>query len=86
MALDSNSRYRTSSGNNANGRSDMIAVRKPKIASAYNVYVTKEGETFDRIAERIYGDSTQYWRIADLNPQVQFPDTIPMNSYIRVPR
>lgn len=86
MALDSNSRYRSSAGSNSRGGSDIVAIRKPMVSSPYTVYVTKDGDSFDRIAARVFGDSTQYWRIADLNPQIAFPDFIPTNSYIRVPR
>lgn len=46
---------------------------------------TKSGDTFQKIASHILGDSTQYWKIANLNPFIKFPDSIPTGSIIRVP-
>jgi len=46
---------------------------------------TKSGDTFQKIASHILGDSTQYWKIAKLNPFIKFPDAIPTGSIIRVP-
>lgn len=86
MALDSNSRYKTAPANNTRGGSTLVGVRRHRISSTYDVYVTKDGDTFDRLAAKVFGDSTQYWRIADLNPQVAFPDVIPIGTYLRVPR
>lgn len=86
MALDSNSRYKAVPATNWIGGSDMIGARRHRIASTYDVYVTKDGDSFDRLAARVFGDSTQYWRIADLNPQIAFPDFIPIGTYLRIPR
>ena len=46
---------------------------------------TKSGDTFQKIASHILGDSTQYWKIAKLNPFIKFPDAIPTGSIIRIP-
>ncbi len=37
------------------------------------------------IASKIFNDPTQYWRVADINPQVKFPDIIPAGTVIRLP-
>jgi nucleoid-associated protein YgaU len=47
--------------------------------------ITKSGDTFQKIASHVLGDSTQYWKIAKLNPYIRFPDAIPTGSIIRVP-
>jgi nucleoid-associated protein YgaU len=63
------------------------------IASKKEVYVAKRtttivsvyGDTFDKIAARVLGDSTQYWKVAGLNPFIRFPDAIPVGTTIIVP-
>jgi len=65
-----------------NGR---FAYRKPKEIASYNYYVSVDGDTFDLLAARFLGDSTRYWEIADINPQVQWPDRIPTGTTIRIP-
>ena len=49
------------------------------------LYVSKEGDTFEILSTRVYRDPLQYWRIADLNPQVKYPDVIPAGTLIRLP-
>jgi nucleoid-associated protein YgaU len=46
---------------------------------------TKSGDTFQQVASHILGDSTQYWKIAKLNPFIRFPDAIPTGTILRVP-
>jgi len=46
---------------------------------------TKSGDTFQQVASHILGDSTQYWKIAKLNPFIKFPDAIPTGTILRVP-
>lgn len=72
------SRYRITTG----GR---LADRVKQEPATYYQYVTKEGETFVRIAARVFNDPTRYWEIADINPQVEWPDAIPTGTVIRIP-
>ena len=67
----SSSRYRTTD----NGR---FADRVSADPSRYYQYVAKEGDTFILIASRIFNDPSRYWEIADINPQVEWPDRIPL--------
>jgi len=46
---------------------------------------TKSGDTFQQVASHVLGDSTQYWKIAKLNPFIRFPDAIPTGTILRVP-
>lgn len=82
MAINTSSRY-TTSVDALTG--DIIAVRKKKTTYRYTTYVTKTGETFESLATRVFRDPTQYWRIADINPQVKYPDVIPAGTLIRLP-
>jgi nucleoid-associated protein YgaU len=81
MALSTSSRYTAS----VDAAGTPIAVRKRTLPVSYNTYVTKSGDTFALIATRVYGTPEDFWRIADINPQVVFPDEIPVGTNIRIP-
>jgi nucleoid-associated protein YgaU len=72
------SRYRLS--NNAR-----LADRVPYRATKYTQYVSKQGDTFSLIAARVFNDSSRYWEIADINPQVEWADVIPVGTTLRLP-
>jgi len=74
----SSSRYRVTEG----GR---LADRVNYKSTTYYQYVTREGDNFPRIAARVFNDPTRYWEIADINPQVEWPDEIPVGTVIRIP-
>lgn len=82
MAINTSSRYTTIIDDSS---TNVIAVRKDTTSVRYTNYVTRSGESFESLANRIYRDGTQYWRIADLNPHVKFPDVIPTGTVIRLP-
>jgi nucleoid-associated protein YgaU len=67
-------------------KATQIAIEdKRYVAERTSTIVTKSGDSFQKIASHILGDSTQYWKIAKLNPYILFPDAIPAGSIIRVP-
>lgn len=51
----------------------------------YQVYVVSEGEEFAMLARRFYKDPGLYWRIADANPQVFYPEDLVAGSVLRIP-
>lgn len=61
------------------------ATRKDKKAVSYTVYVSSDGDTFDLLAARFLGGSERYWEIAEINPQVQWPTSIPTGTALRIP-
>lgn len=63
-----------------------LAVRRTSDAVSYYQYTARQGDTFERIAAKLFNDGKRYWEIADINPQVQFPDTIPVGTVLRIPR
>ncbi len=67
----------------ANGRA--AAKRKVRSTSRYATVVSVQGQTFQEIAAKWLGDPGLYWRVADLNPHVPFPDEIPLGTRIRIP-
>jgi nucleoid-associated protein YgaU len=81
MSLPLNSRYVETVGTDGK----YIALRREKVTSRYSLYITKAGDTFERLAFRGTRDPREYYRIADLNPQIPFPDDIPPGTEIRIP-
>lgn len=79
MAVYRNSsRYRLSSGG-------ILADRVTLSKVNYYQYISKEGDSFESIASKILGDGKRYWEIADINPQVVWPDSIPVGTVLRLP-
>lgn len=74
----SSSRYRLSSGG-------MLADRVDEESKVYYQYISRQGDTFQTLASRLLNDGSRYWEIADINPQVQWPDVIPTGTVLRIP-
>jgi nucleoid-associated protein YgaU len=81
----SSSRY-TSNVTDKDGFGVPSSTRKSLKGTYFTTYVARESDTFDLIANRVLGDPALYWKVADLNPHVPFPDTIPAGTRIRVPK
>lgn len=81
MMLNTNSRYEPSTA--ADGT--IIAVRKPLSSERYSLYTVKAGDTIESLAVSVFGDPTLYWRIADMNPQLDYPDSLTPGDLIRLP-
>ena len=82
MALQPNSRYSITT--DTFGRS--ISTEKDRIPTGYDVVVSVDGQTFEELATIHLGDPTLWWKIADINPRIKWPDNIPLNTRIRIPR
>jgi len=78
------SRYTYGENSAVDGK--LTAVRKPSYSVGVQTYMIGPGDTFENIAARLYGDSSQYWRIADINPQVKFPLDLEAGTVIRIPQ
>lgn len=75
----STSRYYLTNNNREADRKEVSPV-------SYSQYMSKEGDTFEQLASKLFNDGTRYWELADLNPQVDFPDVIPVGTVLRLPR
>jgi nucleoid-associated protein YgaU len=51
----------------------------------YVLYQVQAGDTLDILAWRFYDNPAEYWRIADMNPQIDFPMDVPAGTMLRVP-
>jgi nucleoid-associated protein YgaU len=50
------------------------------------IYTLTYGDTLESLAAKLYGDPGQWWRLADVNPQIAFPLDIAPGTEIRVPQ
>jgi hypothetical protein len=52
---------------------------------AYRYRTAVEGDRFELMAAREYGDSLLWWVIARANPEIFYPDEIPPGVVVRIP-
>lgn len=83
--ITSGSRYSKSTDHNGEEIVSVAIKTEKFVARRTMTIVTIAGDTFDKVAARVLGDSTQYWKIAGLNPDIRFPDTIPVGTKLVVP-
>jgi nucleoid-associated protein YgaU len=58
----------------------------PLALTSFVYYTVVQGDRFDTIASRVYGISDYWWKIADANPQVWYPDMLVVGSIIKLPQ
>lgn len=51
----------------------------------YTWYQVSLGDTIDTIAQSAYSDPTQWWKIADANPNIMLWDVLPNGTMLRIP-
>lgn len=54
--------------------------------TAFVYYTVVEGDRMDLLAARIYGTPSYWWRIADANPEIWYPENLVVGSIIRIPQ
>lgn len=79
------SRYKITSENRG-GLSVVVATKTSFPVPNYSSYTVRDNETFQSVSMRVFGTPLLYWKIADINPQVAFPDFIPAGTVIRIPQ
>lgn len=52
---------------------------------AYRYRTVQQGDRLDLIAMREYGDPLLWWIIARSNPEVFYPDELPVGAVLRIP-
>lgn len=51
----------------------------------YLYRTAKQGDRFDILAAREYGNAQMWWVLARANPEVFYPEEIPAGAVIRIP-
>jgi hypothetical protein len=69
-----------------NGNVNVVAVYNKVPESQFMTYISRDGDSFERLASVYLGGPIFYWRIAEINPQVLLNDRIPAGTRIRIPR
>lgn len=64
-----------------------IIVEPPDQPATYSIstYTWQDGDRIDYLSYSAYGDETQWWRIANANPEILFWTDIAIGTQIRVP-
>jgi nucleoid-associated protein YgaU len=52
---------------------------------SYTTYRVNASDRVDLIAFAFLGDATQWWRIANANPEVLYWDNLPIGTLLRIP-
>lgn len=78
------SRYSVSS-ETRNGETYNVSNNTKFSAPQVMVVVSSEGQSMELLAAMYLNDATQYWKIADLNPQIAFPDILPAGTQVKIP-
>lgn len=51
----------------------------------FSFYTIAEGDRLDLLAADYYGDSELWWVIARANPEILYPEDLPVGTVIRIP-
>jgi nucleoid-associated protein YgaU len=57
----------------------------PLIPSRFLYYTIVAGDRLDTVANRVYGAPELWWRLADANPELFYPDALLPGMIIRIP-
>lgn len=57
----------------------------PISPATFVYYTVKAGDRMDKLAYELYGVPDLWWRIADANPEIFYPDVLIPGSIIRIP-
>lgn len=64
-----------------------IIIKPPSKPVVYGIstYTWQIGDQIDYLAFSAYGDETQWWRIADANPEILFWNNLTAGTQVRIP-
>lgn len=88
--ISANSRYASSAtalvtGRDGKSRNVILSKNTSALSVTVKIYTWAEGDRPDLVAYRNYGDASQWWRIADVNPQIMDWTEISAGTRIRIP-
>lgn len=88
--ITSNSRYANNPVVLLSTRRGNIVTIAPKAKEPQRIEYTfirvEEGARVDHLAVAAFGDETQWWRIADANPEIIDWTNVPAGTVLRIPR
>lgn len=78
------SRY-TQATETRNGVTTNVAVSSKFETKNFFSVIIEEGQSMQYLAALHLNDPTLYWKIADINPNIVFPDKLPAGTLIKIP-
>jgi hypothetical protein len=57
----------------------------PPTLGSYSFYQVVEGDRMDTLAWRFFSNVNYWWKLADANPEVFYPETLTPGSILRIP-
>jgi nucleoid-associated protein YgaU len=57
----------------------------PPMTNSFIFYTVREGDRLDNIAGKVFGVPDYWWKIAQANPEVFYPEVLVPGSIIRIP-
>lgn len=67
------------------GKTTTISVSTSYSSDAYHSIVTYQDETFASLANTYMNNPSMYWKIADINKNLGYPDIIPAGTVVNIP-
>lgn len=68
------------------GRTHATVLRGvPAVTNQYTYYQIKEGDRLDNLANAFYGRPDLWWKLADANPEMFYPEVLTIGAILRVP-
>lgn len=55
------------------------------IPASFYYYTVVQGDRMDIIANKVYGFPDYWWKIANANPEIFYPEVLATGSIIRIP-
>lgn len=69
-------------------RGNNITIYAPQVVfenARFRRYQIVQGDTYQSLADQYLGTAFDWWRIADMNPQIFWPDDLAPGTIIRLP-
>jgi nucleoid-associated protein YgaU len=63
----------------------VIATASSFATDSYQSVITQQNETFASLASDFLNNPNLYWKIADINKDLGYPDVLPAGTTVRVP-
>lgn len=63
----------------------VIATASSYTTDAYQSIITQQNETFASLANDFLNNPNLYWKLADINKNLGYPDVIPAGTTVKVP-
>lgn len=78
------SRYIQSS-ETRNNETKNVATASKYSTDRYITIIAEDGQSLQYLASLYLNDSTMYWKVADLNVNIMFPDRLTAGTIVKIP-